>query len=73
MMIPKIVADGDTPVSNTSGGGGGGGSGGGGAAREEGGGSAGEEERRRFWRSEYNANEFASVRRASERVTLNLR
>lgn len=28
---------------------------------------------RRFWRTEYCPNEFASVRRASERVTLNLR
>ena len=63
-----LLADGDTPVSS-----GGGLGGGGGAAREDGGGSAGEEERRRFWRSEYNANEFASVRRASERVKLNLR
>ncbi|CAM9552196.1 unnamed protein product, partial [Scytosiphon promiscuus] len=28
--------------------------------------------RRQFWRAEYGADEFASVRRASERVTLNL-
>lgn len=48
-----------------------GGGGGGGDAR----GTAvgGEEGRRQFWRSEYNPQEFASVRRPSERVTLNLR
>ncbi|CAN0378545.1 unnamed protein product [Pylaiella littoralis] len=36
------------------------------------GGEEGAAARRRFWRGEYGANEFASVRRASERVTLNL-
>lgn len=40
-------------------------------AATNGGEEAGEE--RRFWRAAYSPDEFASVRRASERVTLNLR
>ena len=43
------------------------------AGGEEAGAAAAAAAGRRFWRTEYGPNEFASVRRASERVTLNLR
>lgn len=38
-----------------------------------GGAPAGGDDTRQFWRTEYSAHEFSSVRRASERVILNLR